>query len=152
MDNKFVIMMCDGVLVAMDQHAADERVRLEDLRDRLLAAVASGAGLQPSFSVQGQQTSWRQQLQRRGGTASASYGRSDATAAAAGGGADGVLVDAAAASLHLSPAEPAELLASEALVSSPAGGLSHSERHLYEAYRDQIERCAHHQMCGCAYA
>ena len=36
-----MIMVCDGVLVALDQHAADERVRLEDLRDRVLAAAVA---------------------------------------------------------------------------------------------------------------
>ena len=40
-DRKFIVMACDGVLVALDQHAADERVRLEDLGDRLLAAAAA---------------------------------------------------------------------------------------------------------------
>ena len=42
-DCKFMILECSGLLVALDQHAADERVRLEDLRGLLLAAVAAAA-------------------------------------------------------------------------------------------------------------
>ena len=42
-DCKFVILECSGMLVALDQHAADERVRLEDLRGQLLAVVSAAA-------------------------------------------------------------------------------------------------------------
>ena len=42
-DRKFVIMECSGTLVALDQHAADERVRLEHLRGLLLTAAANAA-------------------------------------------------------------------------------------------------------------
>lgn len=39
MDRKFVVALCGGTLVAIDQHAADERVRLEVLEAQLAAAV-----------------------------------------------------------------------------------------------------------------
>lgn len=40
-DCKFLILVCGGLLVAMDQHAAHERVRLEDLRSCLLNAASA---------------------------------------------------------------------------------------------------------------
>ena len=39
-----MILDCNGVLVALDQHAADERVQLEELRARLLAAATASTG------------------------------------------------------------------------------------------------------------
>ncbi len=38
MDNKFIALVCNGVLSVVDQHAADERVRLEKLRAAVLGA------------------------------------------------------------------------------------------------------------------
>ena len=40
-DRKFVLMMCGNVLVAADQHAADERIRLEFLTAAVTEAVAA---------------------------------------------------------------------------------------------------------------
>ena len=37
MENKFVALVCNGVLSVVDQHAADERVRLEKLRTAVLS-------------------------------------------------------------------------------------------------------------------
>ncbi len=34
-DKKFIMMVCGSTLVALDQHAADERVRLETLQAQL---------------------------------------------------------------------------------------------------------------------
>lgn len=38
MENKFIALVCKGVLSVVDQHAADERVRLEKLRAAVLGA------------------------------------------------------------------------------------------------------------------
>ena len=38
MENKFIALVCNGVLSVVDQHAADERVRLEKLRAAVLGA------------------------------------------------------------------------------------------------------------------
>lgn len=38
MENKFIALVCNGVLSMVDQHAADERVRLEKLRAAVLGA------------------------------------------------------------------------------------------------------------------
>ncbi|DBA74445.1 TPA: hypothetical protein ACH3X1_011192 [Trebouxia sp. C0004] len=40
MENKFVALVCNGVLSVVDQHAADERVRLEKFRAAVLGAQA----------------------------------------------------------------------------------------------------------------
>ena len=37
MENKFIALVCNGVLSVVDQHAADERVRLEKLRTAVLS-------------------------------------------------------------------------------------------------------------------
>jgi len=138
-----VIMECYGVLVALDQHAADERVRLEDLRNRLLAAVSAGAGRQSPASVPAQPTA---AYSRHSGRTAAA--RSNCAVAAVAAEDSSPIVGtqsdeaAAAAELRLPLAEPTELLASETTGSSASSGLSDSEWHLYEAYRDHVERCA----------
>ena len=38
LENKFIAMVCNGVLSLVDQHAADERVRLEKLRAAVLGS------------------------------------------------------------------------------------------------------------------
>jgi hypothetical protein len=128
-DRKFVLLDCGGVLVALDQHAADERVRLEDLRDRVLAdAAALSAGGEAAVGS---------------GTpiALAHLSREPADAAPCFA-VDSVGNDVADTVTSPVPLiKPAELLGSETIASSPAGGLNHRERHLYEAYRDQVERC-----------
>jgi DNA mismatch repair ATPase MutL len=43
-DRKFIMMVCGGVLVALDQHAADERVRLEALQAALLQQAGPRRG------------------------------------------------------------------------------------------------------------
>lgn len=41
MENKFIAVVCNGVLCVIDQHAADERVRLEKLRTAVLGSQVS---------------------------------------------------------------------------------------------------------------
>ena len=41
MENKFIAVVCNGVLCVIDQHAADERVRLEKLRAAVLTSQVS---------------------------------------------------------------------------------------------------------------
>ena len=141
-DRKFVIIECNGTLVAVDQHAADERVRLEGLRDRLLAAVNAGAGRQSPANTRGQRTAGHEhRRQRPDEKAGGRYDYCAVIAAGADSTADGVPVGDAAGPLRLPSTEAADLLASHATGILPAGNLSDSERHLYEAYRDQVERC-----------
>ncbi len=137
-----MIMECNGVLVAMDQHAADERVRLETLRNRLLAAVAAGAGRQSPASAPAQPVAGHSRHAGKAATA-----RSGCSAAATVAEDSSTIVgtqpgEATAAALRLPMAEPAELLASETTASSAGCGLSDSEWHLCEAYRGQVERYA----------
>jgi hypothetical protein len=53
-DRKFIMMTCGGVLVALDQHAADERVRLEALQAALQqpgpqrAELLGAVGIRPA--------------------------------------------------------------------------------------------------------
>ncbi|KAJ1937856.1 DNA mismatch repair protein [Linderina pennispora] len=44
-DNKFIMCQSNGVLLAIDQHAADERIRLEHFYSGLSAALAQISGL-----------------------------------------------------------------------------------------------------------
>ena len=136
------MMDCSGILVAMDQHAADERVRLEDLRARLLVAVAAGAGRESCASVPAQPSAGH--LRRHGRSATVhSTCAAAAIAAAVGSCTEGMQTVEAAAPMRMPVDQPAELLSSETTAHSPSGGLSDSEWHLYEAYRDQAERCVH---------
>ncbi|MEW5319857.1 MAG: hypothetical protein WDW38_010978 [Sanguina aurantia] len=43
-DNKFIIAKCGGLLVALDQHAVDERIRLEAYTAAVLTALTPGPG------------------------------------------------------------------------------------------------------------
>ena len=138
-----MIMECNGVLVAMDQHAADERVHLEDLRDRLLAAVDAGVGrwLPPSDAAQPPAGLCKQPVataMMHGSHAAAAVAAAANSSSTAGTQAD----QAAAAALRIPVSEHAEALASETCASSPSCSLSKSEWYLYEAYRDHVERCA----------
>ena len=147
-----MIMECNGVLVAMDQHAADERVRLEDLRDRLLAAVAAGAGRSSPARVAAQPVAGHS---RHAGTAATA--RSGCSAAATVAEDSSTIVgtqpgEATAAALRLALAEPAELLSCKTTASSACGGLSDCEWHLYEAYRDHVKRCAECQLQDVRYS
>ncbi|KAL3693610.1 hypothetical protein R1sor_007261 [Riccia sorocarpa] len=47
-DKKFIPAVADGVLIIIDQHAADERVRLEELREQVLGSSQSKEGAQLS--------------------------------------------------------------------------------------------------------
>ncbi|KAJ2347546.1 DNA mismatch repair protein [Coemansia sp. RSA 2671] len=49
-DQKFIICQADGWLVGIDQHAADERIRLEERYDSLNDALAQCARLAPNCS------------------------------------------------------------------------------------------------------
>lgn len=53
-DRKLVLVACGGLLAAVDQHAADERVQLEALQDRLAAERAARLrGPPPAAGLQG---------------------------------------------------------------------------------------------------
>lgn len=43
-DRKFIPIVCDGILAIVDQHAAHERVRLEELREEVCFAFAVDSG------------------------------------------------------------------------------------------------------------
>eukprot|EP00803_Ostreobium_quekettii_P008063 evm.model.scf_392.3 EVM.evm.TU.scf_392.3 scf_392:11745-17274(-) len=51
-DKKFIILVCGKTVVALDQHAADERVRLESMQHELQALGKGGDTLLDSLSVE----------------------------------------------------------------------------------------------------
>ncbi|KAL3149032.1 hypothetical protein ABBQ32_001879 [Trebouxia sp. C0010 RCD-2024] len=51
MERKFIAVVCDGTLCVIDQHAADERVRLERLRAAVLGSQASATSVAISPAV-----------------------------------------------------------------------------------------------------
>ena len=130
--------------MAVDQHAADERVRLEHLRDRVLAAAVAACNATPlAVDDAGEAALAQTHL-------NFSFAVLTAFVETLQNAASGVPVDSVAsgvdhkATTELCSApsfEHSELLGSETIGNSPAGCLSHSEQHLYEAYQDQVERC-----------
>ncbi|KAL2634380.1 hypothetical protein R1flu_005859 [Riccia fluitans] len=73
-DKKFIPAVSDGVLLMIDQHAADERVRLEELRERVLgsgqlkeaALLSSTLELIVAFTEQQMLQAYREQVESWG--------------------------------------------------------------------------------------